>query len=897
MKVEQKTVFDSMRQDSYYDRYTDEELLKTIEVEKTGYVHGKEKTLRSIQRLVDTGNEHNTIYSALLKKDKLDVIAQNIIAKCEDTHKAGRGHTALHILRELDPHVVAALALEAVLSAFSKQRPVQTVILMIAARIETGMIAEIISKEAPQVWRRGRIDVLNAGIERQSTLLKRLAKRIKAGDFQGVDSNMFSGSSEETEAVRLFTREERAHLGWFLLDLIAHSTGICNIVRGKRGANGTTDVIVPSPEILEWIRETTTRLTLLSPEWTPLPIEPKPWTTPFDGGYHTSFLPKYCLIVRAKKNFLEELVETGDMSKVYKAVNAIQSTPWRINRFVFDVAKTLWDSQARLPAFPDYPEDCVVPACPVCGMKIEGKGSEHECFKGNEEALKTWRSGVREARDARVSNTSRHITIAHTLRTAEVWKDEAKLFFPYFLDFRGRIYCRVTHLSPQGTGLAKALLEFADGKPIGTQEAADWLAIHVANSWGKDKLPFSERIQWVKDNQEMLLAVARDPYENRQWATLDLSEAWLALASAFEWAGYVREGLAFVSRIPVGMDGTCSGLQHYAALLRDEGTARQVNVCPGDRPADVYRTVAEKTIEFLKALASEGGEDGTYAAEWLALGILDRKMTKRSVMTLPYGSSLFTCKEYVFERYRELRHATPDKQLGPWVTFSDQHKACCWLGTQIWHAIEAVLSVAPLAMKAMQKTARIMAKAKLPLNWTAPSGFRVQQANVCYDARRVLLATGGDVVYRTVEGSASGPWEDETLPRSMQITFSEPTDEIDVDKQASGVAPNFVHSMDASALVFTVCQLVDDGVVHYSMIHDSFATHACNAALMARRLREAFAAQYSGDPLSDLFHEFVRMLDVIGARKECDEVLEIYRGLPYGTFDVSRVKESLYFFA
>lgn len=890
------TVMDVMRNDRYYDKYSDEELIKTINAEKTGCINGKERILRSIQRLVDTGNEQTTFYGESLKKSKLDAVAKNIIALCEEKHTAGRHHLALHILRELDAHTVAAYALEAILSSFSRQRPVQGVVNAIAKRVEAGMIAEIISEEAPQVWKRGRIEVLNAGIERQNSLLQRLAKRIKAGEFKGV-TGMFVDSVGEGEGVRLFTQEERVHLGWFLLELVAQTTGICRLIRGDKNK---TDVLAPSPEVMDWIRTSTDRLALLSPEWTPLPIEPRPWTTPFDGGYHTPLIPRYNLIVRARKNFLEELVETGDMSKVYKAVNAIQSTPWRVNARVYDVAKTLWETQSRLPAFPDYPEDCVVPACPVCGMRIEGKGSEHPCFQGNEEALRTWRSGVREARDARISNTSRHIVIAHTLRTAELWLKEPKLFFPYFLDFRGRIYCRVAHLSPQGTGLAKALLEFADGKPIGTPEAADWLAIHVANSWGKDKLPFSERIQWTKDNQEMLCAIAENPYDNRQWTTLDMSEAWLALAAAFEWAGYVREGLAFVSHIPVGMDGTCSGLQHYAALLRDETTARQVNVCPGERPADVYRAVADRTNERLKTLVGSGDADGTYAAEWLALGILDRKMTKRSVMTLPYGSTLFTCKDYVFERYRELRHATPDKKLGPWETFSDQHKACCWLGTQIWHAIEDVLSVAPAAMRALQKTARIMSKAKLPLNWTAPSGFRVQQANVCYDARRIRLATGGDVIYRTVEGAAaaaSGPWEDESLPRSMQLTFAEPTDEIDANKQASGVAPNFIHSLDASALVLTVCKLLDDGITHYAMIHDSFATHACNAALMARRLREAFVEQYSGDPFADLYHEFMQMLTVIGDMKSVDEVQEIYRGLPYGTLDVSKVKESLYFFA
>jgi len=52
----------------------------------------------------------------------------------------------------------------------------------------------------------------------------------------------------------------------------------------------------------------------------------------------------------------------------------------------------------------------------------------------------------------------------------------------------------------------------------------------------------------------------------------------------------VRDALAsgdpagFRSRLPVQMDGSCNGLQHYAALSRDEAGGRSVNLLPCDRP-------------------------------------------------------------------------------------------------------------------------------------------------------------------------------------------------------------------------------------------------------------------------------------------------------------------------
>jgi hypothetical protein len=40
----------------------------------------------------------------------------------------------------------------------------------------------------------------------------------------------------------------------------------------------------------------------------------------------------------------------------------------------------------------------------------------------------------------------------------------------------------------------------------------------------------------------------------------------------------------YPSSLPVHMDGSCNGLQHYAALGRDEAGGRAVNLLPADAP-------------------------------------------------------------------------------------------------------------------------------------------------------------------------------------------------------------------------------------------------------------------------------------------------------------------------
>ena len=50
----------------------------------------------------------------------------------------------------------------------------------------------------------------------------------------------------------------------------------------------------------------------------------------------------------------------------------------------------------------------------------------------------------------------------------------------------------------------------------------------------------------------------------------------------------------FISRLPVQIDGSCNGLQHYAALGRDLDGGFSVNLLPSDRP-QVRRDDAART--------------------------------------------------------------------------------------------------------------------------------------------------------------------------------------------------------------------------------------------------------------------------------------------------------------
>ncbi|KAK3104236.1 DNA-directed RNA polymerase, partial [Teratosphaeriaceae sp. CCFEE 6253] len=165
------------------------------------------------------------------------------------------------------------------------------------------------------------------------------------------------------------------------------------------------------------------------------------------------------------------------------------------------------------------------------------------------------------------------------------------------MDFRGRAYPIPPYLNHMGADNVRGLLVFAEGKKLGTR-GLRWLKIHLATAFGYDKASLEERVKFTDEHLDDIYDSVRKPLEGRRW-WLQSEDAWQTLAACFELTAALDSPNVeeFLSSIPIQQDGTCNGLQHYAALGGDTIGARQVNLEPGDRPADVYTAVAEGVKE------------------------------------------------------------------------------------------------------------------------------------------------------------------------------------------------------------------------------------------------------------------------------------------------------------
>ncbi len=761
--------------------------------------------------------------------------------------RAGRRHAAFELLApyELDARALAFLTLRCALQAGIQEHRAQKAAQMVARAVMDHIQAVEFERVNPEGA---------AGLQRS------LAGRnvVSAKRQQAI------AAIHEAERVALgWSPKQQVNLGMKLIELAADATGLfeLRLVQTTVGKTirrekklGVTDTA------LEWLDRQHERCELLDPLPMPMVVPPRPWTTPTDGGYLQP--PIGTRLVRSRSRPYREELANVDMPLVYQAVNAIQETRWRINRRVLDVLTQLDADGGSLAGLPPRDGEAV-PSRPVD-------------VDENPEALARWKQESAKVHERNAAARSKRLTIAQQLWVARKLVDFPAIYFPHELDFRGRVYpVPQGGPHPQAGDIGRALLEFSVGKPLGAS-GVRWLAIHVANVFGVDKVSFDERVAWVESNQPAILDSARDPLDgHRFWATAD--KPWAALAACFEWAGYVEQGEAFVSHLPVAIDGSNSGLQHLTALLRDAEAAPHVNLTAADRPGDIYAVIATKAQAIVDA--SKDPE----AIPWKN-GRITRGIVKRPCMTYVYSATAFGMTDQVNAELRRLDQALQAKGELPHLGGADNFAAARWLAPQLYRLIGATVPAAKRAMDWLKSAATAMNGVDLPLWWTTPAGLPVMQRYANTKAGKVELTFRGKRVQLQIDEDASpatlAAWMDRGSVKAM-----------DGSRAVSGIAPNFVHSLDAAHLMLTAVAAHDASIVDLAVIHDSFGTHAAETDRLSRLLRETFVTMYEGDPLAAFRTE---LLDQIGDEKLMAKVLPLPTK---GDLDLNSVLAAAYMFA
>lgn len=639
------------------------------------------------------------------------------------------------------------------------------------------------------------------------------------------------------DTVPAWAQDVRARLGAILVDILIKVARMSVTAKDPvTGASVTADVPVfgHSYQLIKRSRHGMVRMhdlmlkrvvssdisaesseSFVTPQFLPMLAKPKPWVGWKKGGYFMS----QASVMRARESseqtaYLDTASERGDLDRLFAGLNKLGATPWTVNAKVFDVMSKVWNSGEAYLDIPAVNHDNSLPECP-----------EHN----DPVARAEWKKLCTVIINKRKSDHSVRCDSNYKLEIARAHIGE-KLHFPHNIDFRGRAYPLSPHFNHLGSDLSRGLLHFWHGKELG-EEGMKWLKIHMANLHGAGKANFEDRVKFTEENMDKIKALVQNPLaeENSLWREADYP--WQFLASCYELAAAYElpDPTKFISHIPVQQDGSCNGLQHYAALGGDIDGARQVNLTPFDKPQDVYAEVATIVAGLVKRDAEEGHE----LAKNL-VGKINRKIVKPTVMTNVYGVTFVGAKNQIHTQLKE-----------QYAQLSQLEESAHYLATRVFSAMRSLFTNAHDIQDWLTKCARDITKTVRPVAdqeeilsgeslssviWTSPIGLPVVQP------------------YRK-----SAKKQFDTALQSVFLQDAFTLYGVLSRKQAQAFPPNFVHSLDASHMLLTALSLGED--VSFASVHDSYWTHAADVPKMNKELREQFVKLHSMDIVGNLRKE------------------------------------------
>jgi DNA-directed RNA polymerase len=151
-----------------------------------------------------------------------------------------------------------------------------------------------------------------------------------------------------------------------------------------------------------------------------------------------------------------------------------------------------------------------------------------------------------------------------------------------------------------------------------------------------------------------------------------------------------------------------------------------------------------------------------------------------------------------------------------------------------------------------------------PIEWTTPLGFPVLQPY--WNQHRLRVKT------------SVSPWE-------LHLDVPNEDDNQHLGRNVNGIAPNWVHSIDASHMMLTALRCQEEGI-EFAAVHDSFWTHAGTARPLSSALRDEFVALHEQPLLENLKQSWEQHYDITLSSLP-----------PTGTLNLNDVRDSKYFFA
>lgn len=352
----------------------------------------------------------------------------------------------------------------------------------------------------------------------------------------------------------------------------------------------------------------------------------------------------------------------------------------------------------------------------------------------------------------------------------------------------------------------------------------------------------------------------------------------------------------YESSTPIHQDGSCNGLQHYAALGGDLEGASAVNLVPADRPDDIYTRISKK-VQTLVDADIESVEEAKLMARRI-----NRKLVKQTVMTNTYGVTFMGAKAQILSRLEE----AGEGEVGG-LTEEQMKKCAGYITKKVFLCMDHMFEGAREIQTWLTTAAKLVSQS-IPVERINPleiafydalvnEGLIGEQKIEKVEKEDSLL--GAALMDKVSESSKTEEDDDEYFEdiefvkvhkkdcptRMTSMTWTTPlgfpiiqpyrnasvasvktfmqtfsviddtkTGPVNSLKQASAFPPNFVHSLDACHMLLTANACQSHGMT-FAAVHDSYWTHACDIDKMSEVLRDCFIRLHSQNIMQRLDEE------------------------------------------
>ena len=865
-------------------KLANEDLVKQeLERESRMQANGAHRYIkRADKAMPSTKNISNNILANVLPEVALRM--RQKIDKQLLPHK-GRPPSWITYVQHIDSFVLAGMALNIMVDAVRKGNARNTVYVAIGERIELENIRIALEIEGG----RKLVTEVENKIMKQSQ--KFWERRILLKSM--IENQKFT-------TVTTWSPETHVDAAQELVNAVLEVSNIFDT--WDRNVKGSTKSYFGLlPEASQLIADMEYREAWLSPIVEPMVVKPNKRTGFVTGGYldetTASLVPLIKNASYSQRKTLEHQLSTGKKLKFMEALNAVQDTPLSINVYALQAVEWAWENDKEISKFPtkvkidqeEMPKD-------FFNLPIE----QQQFFKANQKKTEVKNREI----DGHI------VTMVQDLKVARDLCDFDCFWIVWQFCTRGRIYCASPFCYHREDSI-KSLFLLANGKVL-DDNGQYWLAIHIANVGDFDKVSkksLDDRIQWVMDNQEMIYDVGRNFEKTFDiWKTADKPFQFVAACNA--WANFKDFPETYECGIPVSLDGSSSGTQHYSAASLSSSDGQLVNLIDSEVPQDLYGAVADKVNVKLHKLIDgyipviNRDEDGNVikdktleiARSWLTPvdtyvnGVkeniypgLTRAICKRSVMTYGYSSVKYGFAEQLME---DCISKIDDKVMRGKIERNpfgndepQQRKSANLLAGIIYESVQEVLTSVSEGMKFFSAISGLLAHEGKHVKFKNKMEFPMQQKYTHWDVKKVRIFLFDRVTQ---------------LKKRAQVSVrTNKSRKVDKKKSKQSVSANLIHSQDSCHLLATVLNMQDNYDINdFFLIHDAFATVPNDVEGMYSAVRESFVDLYDGYCLlTDVANKARKKLSDEG-RAKLDQ-LEIPKK---GALDLHAIMESKYCF-